>query len=438
MGGCANSKYAVDEDKQPKSKEKKVKDKKNKKKGDQEAVQANGDAKQHDAADAAAKGEKEGEIEFIDKEEAEKQQQAAVKLNDDDVKKEVTTYQTTVVKHSQKEGEELMQHLKDEAFKTLLHLLKQQQQSGDQSDAATTTTTTTASSPASAEPQTSTTAPNEDVVEQIKTQVVNSLGKTRQAFIESVIDSGVELIKEGKVKNMNELQEALEAKYPNTTDNKDNNEFIKKIINGTTGFLTAKGTEAGALLSSILANVSNGLQGVMNETEKTTVKVTRTITEQLMSGGQIKEITKVITKTEPTVTVNPNINEILKNLTSGSSSDDATNVTNTGDISTVVTSVVVEKLENAPKADDLATQKQAEQVVTTVVTAAVEKVIDEERSTSPTGEKLTNGHGDEEPNKRKSLETATNDIQSEFFKHGKEKAEEEFNKLTSEAPATTA
>lgn len=438
MGGCANSKYAVDEDKQPKSKEKKVKDKKNKKK-DQEV--ANGDAKKPNETVETVKGEKEEAIEFIDKEDAEKQQNA-VKLNDDDVKKEVTTYQTTVVKHTQKEGEELMQHLKDEAFKTLLHLLKQQTQPD-----TTTTTTTTASSPATAEPQTSTTAPNEDVVEQIKAQVVNSLGKTRQAFIESVIDSGVELIKEGKVKSMNELQEALEAKYPNTNDNKDNGEFVKKIINGTTGFLTAKGTEAGALLSSILANVSSGLQGVMNETEKTTVKVTRTITEQLMSGGQIKEITKVITKTEPTVTVNPNINEILKNLT-----DDANGLTSTstGNTSTVVTSVVVEKLENGAKSDDLAKQ-QAEQVVTTVVSAAVEKVIDEERSTSPSADKLTNGHADEqsaaasttnggepEPDKRKSLETATNDIQSEFFKHGKEKAEEEFNKLTSEAPAATA
>ena len=67
------------------------------------------------------------------------------------------------------------------------------------------------------------------------------------------------------------------------------------VLNATTGFLTAKGTEAGTMLSSILANVSNlGLQGVMNETEKTTVKVTRTVKEHIMTGMQLSEVNKLI------------------------------------------------------------------------------------------------------------------------------------------------
>ena len=63
MGGCANSKYAVDEDKHPK-KDKKPKEKKSKggKKdqaaaADAAAVVSNGDAQKDSSGDAAAKGE---------------------------------------------------------------------------------------------------------------------------------------------------------------------------------------------------------------------------------------------------------------------------------------------------------------------------------------------------------------------------------------------
>lgn len=431
MGNCANSKYAVDEDKKPKTK--KIKDKKNKGK----EVISNGNTKQVKTETLPTKNE---EIDFIDKEEHEKQQ-AAAKTEDDDVKKETTTYQTTVVKHTQKEGDELMQHLKDEAFKTLQNLLKHQDPT------QTTKTTTTATSSANATPETTTSSDSsaEDIVEQIKSQVVASLGKNRQDFINSVIDSGIELIKENKVKNMNDLQTSLESKFPNTTENGDNSEFIKKVINGTTGFLTAKGTEAGALLSSILANVSSGLQGVMNETEKTTVKVTRTVTEQLMSGGQIKEITKVITRTEPTVTINPNINEIIKNL-SGENTEpiltSPTKVTNTGKTTTTSTSVICETLESLPKeltttvsqesADDLKTKEQAEKVVSTVVSAAVEQVNEEksDEEFQKVSTTLTNGTNPDD--------TEDNDVQSEFYKHGKKAAEEAVIKINDLSEPTTA
>lgn len=425
MGGCANSKYAVDEDKAPKEKKN---NKKNKKDSSVEPV-APAAAAATDAPAVATEPVANGttehkpespqlkeDIEFIDKEEAEKAAAAAAAAtaaasggsdskslppDNDDTKKEVTTYQTTVVKQTHKEGDELLQHLKDEAFRTLQNLLKQQE-AGKQ-----TTRSTTASSSANSTPQTVTEMPNEDVSEQIKSQVVNSVGKAKQETIHSIIDTGIDMIKQNKVKNMTELQASLEQVFPDTgVDN--NSELITKVINATTGFLTAKGTEAGALLSNILANSSKGLTGVMNETEKTTVKVTRTVTEQIMSGGQLKEVTRVITTTEPAPPGAQNIQDVLKNLQNGLSVDGSPYVTTTstlvgkptitvssptkivssGNTTSSSSTIVNEKHETVEKkeekllSEESVTKSQAEHVVTNAVNAAVEKVIDESSSSS--------------------------------------------------------
>lgn len=434
MGGCTTSKYAVDEDKAPK-KEKKLSNKKNKKDSQGEQVDAavvpaqeqkpNGQAATEESGaksesdnkiDSAAK-----DIEFIDKEDKHATAATTTASNEtdatkdnDDTKKEVTTYQTTVVKHTQKEGDELLQHLKDEAFRSLQNLLKQ--------DSTKQTSRSTTASTANSAPQTSTESTQDDVVEQIKAQVVDSVGKAKQDTIHLIIDNGIDLIKQSKVKNMNELQTSLEKLMPDTEAEK-NSELIKKVINATTGFLTAKGTEAGALLSNILANASNGLTGVMNETEKTTVKVTRTVTEQIMSGGQLKEVTRVITSTEPAPPCAQNIEDVLKNLQNGLSVDGSPFITTTtlvsqptvtvttaspakvvtsGNTTTLSSTVVNETHETSEQKEesltetkvineDSITKSQAEHVVTTAVNAAVERVRDESKSESSTTSKLTNG-----------------------------------------------
>lgn len=242
MGGCANSKYAVDEEskqKQPANKEggseKKVKKplfKKLHKNGT-----ANGGSKkdenttEHAAGDtttaAAATAQTNGdvhhkeEIEFIDNTENNAKVGATTVTTtttkdeeNEDAKKEVTTYQTTVVKHTQKEGDELLQHLKDEAFRTLQNSLKHL-------NSNTTKTTRASTGAPGAEPQTSVDTEAEspdDLIGQVKSQVGVSLGKGRQQEINEVIDAGVQLIRDSKVKNMTELQTQLEQLYPNDTD----------------------------------------------------------------------------------------------------------------------------------------------------------------------------------------------------------------------------
>lgn len=388
MGGCTNSKYAdVDEGKQPKEKKKLLllKGKKNKKENGEQihADGVDGTANKDGIAvenGDTAKAEKE-DIEFIDKEEAEKAAAAAaaagssfsetkVTSEDDNTKKEVTTYQTTVVKHTQREGDELLQHLKDEAFRSLQNLLNESSQTAENKEQ------------------------QEDIVKQIKEQVGQSVGKIYQDSINSIIDTGSNLIRENKVKTMNELSEQLEQAYPDVEVKQEdgsqeaplkNSELIKKVINATTGFLTAKGTEAGALLSNILANVHSGIQGVMNETEKTTVKVTRTVTEQVMTNeGKIKEITRVVTSDEP-VNLNgtSNIEDVIKNLSTHSPSDILNQVTKTGTTTSTSNIVKSEKYETEKSEQETSTSKseendgitkqQAEQVVTKVVSAAVEK-----------------------------------------------------------------
>lgn len=443
MGGCANSKYAVDEaDKSETKKSKKPLSKKNSnkngsvnKKGEADGTTAapvkeagaatNGTvvaaAEDHERdhekenttpvqAGEAPKVEKE-DIEFIDKDETTAKTTTTTSTNDDDTKKEVTTYQTTVVKHTQKEGDELLQHLKDEAFRTLQNTLKQLNATQQ------TTTKTTSASLNDNEPQTNVDAANtaDDLVNQVKAQVVTSLGKSKQELIHTVIDSGVALIRDNKCKNMNELQAELERQYPD-----NDGELVKKIINATTGFLTAKGTEAGALLSNILANVTTGIQGVMNETEKTTVKVTRTITEQVLSGGQLKEINRVISTASEQAPSGSNIGDLLRNLSSGDK------IIKTGSVVTSTNTVVNEQHENVTK-DEAYTVKsdddlieKAEKVVNKVVNAAVEKINHED---SQKTDNDANANAEQQP--QPAQETNTERVLDEQVTEENIKIEEE-------------
>lgn len=456
MGGCANSKYAVDEDGKnktsggdvDKTKSKKpflnIKNKltlKNgtvKKEEGEVAKTANGGVgdESHKNGDVANKEE----IEFIDTEKAAAAATTTTvkEEENEDGKKEVTTYQTTVVKHTQKEGDELLQHLRDEAFRTLQNSLKHLN--------ANTTKTTTASAGESGQAQTtvedgessSAQQSAEELIGQVKAQVVVALGRVKQDEIGSIVDAGVELIRESRVKSMAELESELEKKFEP--------ELVKKVINATTGFLTAKGTEAGALLSNILANVSNGIQGVMNETEKTTVKVTRTITEHVLSGGQIKEVTRVITEPMMSDASNPppaSLTDILKNLTSDKQVKQGSQVTH---------SSVQESEEHETVTSNMELKEKAEKVVSQAVEAAVEKLADE---TTDSSAGQPNGfHHDESIQEEKikveeesTVKTSTTKIilngtdehlsavQAEFFKTGKQEAENVVKKLEEAAAA---
>ena len=201
------------------------------------------------------------------------------------------------------------------------------------------------------------------------------------------------------------------------------------MINATTGFLTAKGTEAGALLSTILANANAGLQGVLNETEKTTVKVTRTLTEQIMSGGQLTEITKVITPNEA-VPHGQNIQDIIKGLSAGQT------VTTTGSSSETTKTEVKEKHESlaAAESDEKDLVDRAEQVVSKVVSSAVERVMDEESKVESRENVKIEEESSVKISTTKIILNGENgadldQVQSEFYKHGKQEAEEVVKKL---------
>ena len=492
MGGCANSKYAVDEDKEKKpiNKENLKKEKRTKKEKkeliSEVKIQVTGpDSKNNENVkkDSTPKVDKE-EIEFIDKEDVLRQQstiainQQAIdvsseKLNfdaknnlkdfksdeKDDEKKEVTTYQTTIIKHSQKEGEELLQHLKDEAFITLHNLLKNKNNTNQNANSPIMTSKTTKTSSVNSAQEKSTKITNdletsENIIQQIKEQVADSLGKSKEININSIIDHAAVFIKENKVNCMNDLQLELEKAFSNDKD------LVKKVINATTGFLTAKGTEAGAILSNILANVSNGIQGIMNETEKTTVKVTRTVTEQIMSDGQLKEISKIVLSNveNPDTNMNSvsNIDEILKTFNKTS----LEGINKTSGSANVDESVhLSEKIEN--EKDAILTKKKAEQVVNTVVNAAVEKIMDETCNKNNLNYSRIDGNNNEN-NKQKGqiteekikieeentikcsttkiilkndnigkelVENSLDQVQSEFFRNGKTVAEDLIKKI---------
>jgi hypothetical protein len=422
MGGCASSKYAADEDKvidasaKPESRAatllKRIKlggGGGNKK----EKAVANGNGNGHvgeaEAGVKAAeptKAEKE-EIEFIDHE-ADHQRK-----DDEDQKKEVTTYQTTVVKHTQKEGDELLTHLKEEAFRTLQNALRPQGGKSNAANApngAVVTTTTNASvtdtnnaSSTSSSTTTGSTADGDDLLRQIQEQCVSSIGRAKHDQIYAIVQSGGELIRSDAVKTVGELQAELEKLYPNEsaeTDSKANSELINKVINATTGFLTAKGTEAGALLSNILANSNAGIQGVLNETEKTTVKVTRTVTEQVMSNGQLREITKVITSNEP-VAPGQSLQDVIKNLQAGASTITASTATSN-------TNTQVSEQHEVMTSQELV--DKAEQMVNQVVTTAVERVIDEDTKAaqSAAAALAINGHVDESQQNGHQVSSSSN------------------------------
>jgi hypothetical protein len=454
MGNCANSKYAVDEDHQLKKEKKPFlkinfgRKEKNKATENGSVAKTAGDTN----VEAQPKTEKE-DIEFIDKEEAEKQTaqvttEVKVEGDSDDPKKEITSYQTTIVKHTQKEGDELLQHLRDEAFKSLQNLLKQ----------VTVTSTTTATSSPNKTPETSTVESSEEVVKQIKDQVLTSVGSDRKDFIIELIDVGADLIKNDKVTSMNELQSTLENKYPDKEPTDSNAELIRKVINAATGFLTAKGTEAGSILSNILANASSNVHGVMNETEKTTVKVTRTITEHVISDGKLKEITRVVTS-EPIENVATTAEEFIKNI---SNSDitikTGTKISESNTVSTEKHEVVTDKTETQTESETI---RQAEQVVNSAVHAAVEKVNEEAHnednekttvtlSTTTTTSTQENGVTEEtiKIEEENVVTTSTSkivvngntdldDVQSEFYQQGKKEAEEVAKKVSSESEVNT-
>lgn len=477
MGNCASSKYTVDEDKVPK-KQKLTKKQKKELEANGGAIEDVPAAEAAEAADGEVKAEEtetkeEEKIDFIDDHEGKVESTEHVESkSDENQKKEVTTYQTTVVKHSQKEGDELMEHLRSEAFRTLQNLLKKQETEGE---AVTKTVTTTTATANNTEPATVETSDNDDIVDQIKAQAITSLGNTHQDKIYAIVDFGTDQIRCGSVGTMNELSESLEKQFP------EDKELVSKVVNSTTGFLTAKGTEAGSLLSNILANVNGGLNGVMNETEKTTVKVTRTVTEHIMSGGEMKEVTRVITGPmeaagAPGVPSN-NIEDVLRNLQNGLSVDGTsfsattvagvpeitrTTITNSG--TSESSTAHSEKHENVLQSSvsevtsgDSVTRSQAEQVVESAVNAAVEKMSGETAESGKVVTSTSNGYTEEsqmqqhvtEENvmieEESSVKTTTTKLtlngeesvssqiekaQNEFYKHGKQSAEESISKLT--------
>jgi hypothetical protein len=394
MGACASSKYAdkdnVDATAKPESRTATLLKRIKLGGGAKKEKLANGNGKHLDASateeagkqtSEPPKAEKE-EIEFIDHEHA---AAAAANKDDEDQKREVTTYQTTVVKHTQKEGDELFTHLKEEAFRTLQNALRPQ--------AGQTTTSTTSASLADGSSSTSTEAAGEgdDLLKQIQEQCASSIGRARQHQIFAIVQSGAQLIRDEKVSTASELQAELDKLYPNGEDeaSKGNSELVDKVIKATTGFLTAKGTEAGVILSNLLANAPAGIHGVLNETEKTTVKVTRTVTEHVMTNGQLQEITKVITSNEP-LAPGQSLQDIMKNLQAGAST------VTSGTASSAAHTQVNEQHETVvPTSQELA--DKAEQVVNQVVTTAVERVLDEDNkaAAAATAAPHTNGHATE-------------------------------------------
>lgn len=375
MGSCTSSKYTKDEDIE-KNKPKKSKSKLNVTPtkstdnthlpGQINTTQINDDTPGADTS-GGHKNFDEG-IEFIDKDEP---QQTTQQDEQDKGKKEVTSYQTTVVKNVEKEGSELLDHLKQESFIVFQNLFKEKTNQTINENIKTNINGENESSFSSM------LSSNDELLTQIKSQALNILGNDKSKLIDDIIESSINLIKTNQVNNMNELEEQLKSKHT------DNDELITKFINLVTGFLTAKGTDAGVMLSNILANSGTGLQGLLKETEKTTVKVTRTIKETMLNAkGEIIEVKK-------TVKIDDNppsdiLNEIEKKQ------------------QTTLNETHEEEKEQENKIDD-ETRKQAQLVVNHVVNAAIEKLAQEENPTK--------------------IQDKTQ-IETEFFINGKTVAEE--------------
>jgi hypothetical protein len=454
MGGCASSKYVVDEDdlKGKKPKEKKDKKSKNQKNSATNNINSNANGHVNDANTDGTKNTEnkatlEEGLDFIDKEEIDKQnqQQQQSQEENDNGKKEVTTYQTTVVKHVSKEGDELLVHLKDEAFQSLKNFLKQESKSNE----------TTIKSTIDGE-KVSTSSFNNDskneveFLNEIKTQVINAIKNTLknepievevdEKLVNSIIELSAGLVKNGQVNSMSELEESLNKQFP------QHGLLIQKIINSTTGFLTAKGTEAGTMLSSILANLTNSsIQGELKETEKTTVKVTRTITEKIVnSKGETKIITRKITDTIQNPT-NLAPEELVKQLAEEHRSrSKAANVILESSVKTEEKEVV-EEIKNTETSSSLPHQAEeitdneieaAKEVVTNVVKAAILKVSEENQEVTEQAT-INSKSNEEEVNNEDKSSKSRDDIASEFYKSGKDAAEKLIKIVDSNVNSTT-
>jgi len=476
MGGCATSKYSTDEEKNKKKTEKNQKNKKDKlsnieKENEDKSVKSEIIQKENASNVENSKFRETTHIKnspilkektiqngnFENMQSLEKEKITEKPNLNDDEKKEVTTYQTTVVKHSQKEGEELLQHLREEAFKSIQNMfIKIDKVENDHVNSPSCASKTTTKVSSNSKDNETTSCENEspdDFINNVKYQVIESLGRSNENSINKIIDEMVLLIKFKKAKTMNELQLEVEKKLCEEKD------LINKVINSATGYLTAKGTEAGVILSNILANASPGIQGVMNETEKTTVKVTRTVTEHFMSGGQLKDITKFMTSNNENFDEKSDskkkIDEILRNITNRSSNG---NINLAGSLSTAERkeeSEIHEKFNES--SESLLTKKKAEEVVSTAVNAAVEKVIDESSIKTVNNDQISSKNNIIDPKTNnvdldtikveesnsitfsttkiifntendaqidKIEENGLDKVQKEFYKNGKEVAEE--------------
>ncbi|RNA40405.1 hypothetical protein BpHYR1_051223 [Brachionus plicatilis] len=233
---------------------------------------------------------------------------------------------------------------------------------------------------------------------------------------------------------MGQLEQALETQF------KDQTHMVAKVINSTTGFLTAKGTEAGAMLSTILANADSGIQGVMNETEKTTVKVTRTVTEQVLSGGQLTQITKIVNADGSQAP--PAFQDFINNIATDSKQVKTGTTLTTTTTTVDQTSHTVNEQEESEKREDEKRESissQAEQVVNRVINAAVE-IVNQDEAGGDEREEEKESETNVEIEEQSTVTTSTtkivlngdhalDQVQSEFFKQGKQSAQEVVSKL---------
>lgn len=446
MGGCAGSKYVVDEDnkkesKKPKDKKEKGKSKNLNKSASNTIVNETKPANGHVNDTNAVKQNEEKKsledgLEFIDKEEIDKQnaqQQQQQEEENDNGKKEVTTYQTTVVKHVSKEGDDLLVHLKDEAFQSLKNFFKQEAKSNE-----TTVKSTIDGEKVSTSSYNNNNKNEEEFLNEIKTQVINAIRNTfknepveaevNEKLINSILEYSSGLLKNGSVNSMTELETSLNRQFPNEEL------LIQKIINSTTGFLTAKGTEAGTMLSSILANLTNSsIQGELKETEKTTVKVTRTITEKIVnSKGETKTITRKVTDTISNPTNLPP-EELVKQLAT-----EQRNRNVAAEVLLQSSNIEEETKEEIIETSGPLNQASSEQhelnddeievakeVVNNVVHAAILRVSQEELKDINNNHNSNNveTNEEEEDGGEVELNKCRDDVASEFYKSGKDAAE---------------
>jgi len=443
--GCASSKYAADEDKKLKKNNLKKKDKKqiNNEKSNcvADETKAQGKVENGIVADTSkttnetnatqAKPLIDENIEFIDKEDNANTGDA--EKADDNGKEEVTTYQSTVVKHIEKDGDDLLKYLKQEAFETLQNLIKKNSPDDSAPNSPSTPVTTENIKSTidgksfSTKTFSSSVNSSDELIADIKKQMSNLFGKNKEPLLDSIIDTSIVLIGEDKCKSMDELESLL------IENKKDESDFIRKLINSITGYLTAKGTDAGTLLSSIFAKSTNeGIQGVLKETERTTVKVTRTLTERVVNAkGEI--VTNVIRVEE----IPNDSHEFMETLAKRSEAvtkqvaEKNESVYTESQTKNEEHYVKEERFEsikerNSHQSSIEETQtlaeakKQAEIVVNKAVSAAINRFSEESSSSSEVVQSTLRNESQEHYS---SSESRVN-VASEFYRKGKDAAEE--------------